>query len=288
MNNAFRKDGSRQGSVGLGGNISRSLYTMRHDAEVTPTFRSEGRDAGNGSLMRLAAVPIAYSRTISAVATVARASSLTTHPGPIAAEACAFLATLVARAINDERHPGESARAFLERVSDEYLDEMGTKDDEAAHLIRRLLRAAEPADSLERCWNWRAESLDLGGTMRRRGSMYNGYPNSAGYFGSFCLDGLAMALYAVAKTNSFGSAIELCVNLCGDADSTGAICGQVAGAIYGWKAVPEVWRADLHKWDDGEVALRAALLVAEPPQAEATAESDSKQRDPAGVESLPV
>jgi len=265
MNNAFRKDASRHGSVGLGGNISRSLYTMRPGEKVSPAFRAEGSDAGNGSLMRLAAVPIAFWRD--AAASVARASSLTTHPGPIAAAACAYLATLIAKALNNERRPGESARSFLERVADVYIDSEVADDCEASQLMRRLLRSAEPGVSLERCWNWRATSLDLRGTMERRGAVYNGYPNSAGYFGSFCLDGLAMALFAVAQTDSFGGAIELCVNLCGDADSTGAICGQIAGATYGWRAIPEVWRADLHRWDEGEVALRAALLVAEPPDA---------------------
>jgi ADP-ribosylglycohydrolase len=31
------------------------------------------------------------------------------------------------------------------------------------------------------------------------------------------------------------------VNLCDDADTTGAIYGQLAGAYYGGKAIPEDW-----------------------------------------------
>jgi len=80
-------------------------------------------------------------------------------------------------------------------------------------LLRRLLSSSEPSESMERCWNWRADSLDLRQTVARRGSLYNGYPNSAGYFGSFCLDGLAMALHAIATTDSFGAAVESCVNM---------------------------------------------------------------------------
>ena len=40
LNNAFRKDMCRAGSVGLGGNISRSLRMMRAGDEVTPRFNA--------------------------------------------------------------------------------------------------------------------------------------------------------------------------------------------------------------------------------------------------------
>ena len=114
------------------------------------------------------------------------------------------------------------------------------------------------------CWNWRDAALKIGETMKARGSLYNGYPNAPGYFGSFCLDGLAMAMHSVAMTTSFDAAIAHCVNLLGDADSTGAICGQIAGALYGYGAIHPRFKSDLHKWDDGQIALRAALLVTRP------------------------
>ena len=87
------------------------------------------------------------------------------------------------------------------------------------------------------------------------------------YFGSFCLDGLAIALHAVAATASFSAAIERCVNFLGDADSTAAICGQIAGALYGYTAIDDRFKAQLLEWDDAEIALRAALLVARPVRA---------------------
>ena len=70
-------------------------------------------------------------------------------------------------------------------------------------------------------------------------------------------------------TSTFDAAIERCVNLLGDADSNGAICGQIAGAMYmyGYRAIhPRLRshvRSHLHEWDDGHIAalLRAALLV---------------------------
>ena len=167
----------------------------------------------------------------------------------------------------------ESARAFLIRVADEYAaSELAPPAaTDAARRgtaeLRRLLLSSEPQGGLETCWNWRDAHLDVADTLKRRGRQYNGYPVSAGYFGSFCLDGLAIALHAVAATTSFSAAIERCVNFLGDADSTAAICGQIAGALYGYTAIDDRFKAQLLEWDDAEIALRAALLVARPVRA---------------------
>ena len=46
-----------------------------------------------------------------------------------------------------------------------------------------------------------------------------------------------------------------------DADTTGAVYGQLAGAYYGAEGIPEEWRAKLVKRDDIE-RLAAALWAA--------------------------
>jgi hydroxyethylthiazole kinase-like sugar kinase family protein len=101
---------------------------------------------------------------------------------------------------------------------------------------------------------------DLTGTIRRRGERYNGYPVLPEYFGSYCMDGLAMALYAVYHSASFDEAIERCVNFLGDADSTAAVAGQIAGAIYGIASIDPRMIENLQRWDDHEIALRGVLL----------------------------
>jgi len=275
-NNAFRKEPERLGSVGLGGNISQSLYSMRAGEVPTAAYEASGEDSGNGSIMRLAPVAIFCSGGgggLAAAREMAAASSRTTHPGPIAAECCAFLAHLLVRAMTgfDATAGAGAARRFVEGVADEYLGVLSQRrdDEPAVAEMRRLLRAAEPGDSSERCWNWRAPQLGLQETLRCRGRSYNGYPVSAGYFGSYAPDAIAIALHAVVNSDSFDGAIERCVNCLGDADSTGAVCGQVAGAMYGWSAIGAPLRAALHEWDDAEIALRAALLAtgAPPPVA---------------------
>jgi ADP-ribosyl-[dinitrogen reductase] hydrolase len=52
---------------------------------------------------------------------------------------------------------------------------------------------------------------------------------------------LEAALWAFATTDSFQAAILRATNLGDDADTTAAICGQVAGAFYGAPGIPPHW-----------------------------------------------
>ena len=54
-------------------------------------------------------------------------------------------------------------------------------------------------------------------------------------------DTLEAALWAVGTTASFEEALILAVNLADDADTVGAVTGQLAGALYGAFAIPERW-----------------------------------------------
>src|SRR5204862_6279570 len=53
---------------------------------------------------------------------------------------------------------------------------------------------------------------------------------------------LEAALWAFAKSTTFEDGALLAVNLGDDADTTGAIYGQIAGAHYGVEAIPARWR----------------------------------------------
>jgi ADP-ribosyl-[dinitrogen reductase] hydrolase len=56
---------------------------------------------------------------------------------------------------------------------------------------------------------------------------------------------LEAALWCVARTGSFEEAIILAANLSGDADTTAAITGQLAGALYGYQGIPRRWLGQL-------------------------------------------
>ena len=264
-NNAFRKDPSRSSSVGLGGNIAKSLTDLSYllPGEMPPpAYKAATEDAGNGSLMRFTPVAIFFhAAPVDDLLHYARLSSYTTHPGIIAAEACSLLAFLIVRALT-RAESSVNPQQFLERATLEYLKVSGLEKksgwgyDQMNWLVR-----SSPVNATERCWDWKSQDLDIAGTLRARGRTYNGYPVSSGYFGSYSLDGLALALWAFYHTNSFDDAVVKSVNLLGDADSHGSITGQLAGAFYGYSSISPRFVEWVTRWDDHEFACRGALLA---------------------------
>ncbi|MBP1744712.1 MAG: ADP-ribosylglycohydrolase [Firmicutes bacterium] len=57
----------------------------------------------------------------------------------------------------------------------------------------------------------------------------------------YVVDSLMSALWCFINTNTFEEAVCEAVNLCGDADTVGAITGGLAGAYYGADAIPVRW-----------------------------------------------
>jgi ADP-ribosylglycohydrolase len=69
----------------------------------------------------------------------------------------------------------------------------------------------------------------------------------------YVVDALEAALWAFQGTDSFEAGALAAVNLGDDADTTGAIYGQLAGAYYGLNAIPDRWR--------GTLALREQIIA---------------------------
>ena len=61
----------------------------------------------------------------------------------------------------------------------------------------------------------------------------------------YVVDALEAALWAFHNSDGFREGALLAVNLGDDADTTGAIYGQIAGAHYGAKTIPAPWRDKL-------------------------------------------
>lgn len=76
----------------------------------------------------------------------------------------------------------------------------------------------------------------------------------------YVVHALQAAVWAVARTTNFRSAILLAANLGEDADNTAAIAGQLAGAIYSRSAIPQEWLHQL-AWRD-RIEDTAARLFA--------------------------
>lgn len=74
----------------------------------------------------------------------------------------------------------------------------------------------------------------------------------------FIVETLQAVFQALFDHDSFETAMIDVVNRGGDADTTGAILGMVAGALYGMSAIPEKWLSSLNK-QIAEVCQQQAL-----------------------------
>lgn len=83
--------------------------------------------------------------------------------------------------------------------------------------------------------------------------------------GSGCVvKSLEAALLAFHDAKEFREAVLRAANLGGDADTTGAVCGQLAEAYWGESGIPTEWRDGLARPEMIEKAPRG-LLAGQPP-----------------------
>jgi len=61
----------------------------------------------------------------------------------------------------------------------------------------------------------------------------------------YVVESLEAALWCFSTTDTFRDAVLKAANLGDDADTTAAICGQVAGAYYGGDGIPGAWQGRL-------------------------------------------
>ena len=189
--------------------IGNTTRTALHAFELSgqPDASTDPYTAGNGSLMRLAPVPLFYSRQIEDAIYFSAQSSITTHAAPNAIDACRYYASLIVGAID-----GQDKANLL---ADTYLADY-----------------------------WRSESLSAEIEQVRSGSFKTKQPPAIVGSG-YVVKSLEAALWAFAHSDSFEEGILMAVNLGDDADTTGAIYGQLAGAYYGESGIPDPWRQQL-------------------------------------------
>jgi ADP-ribosyl-[dinitrogen reductase] hydrolase len=165
--------------------------------------------AGNGSLMRLAPVPLFYARQHREAIERSGESSRTTHGARTAIDACRYMGALLAGAVN-----GASKEELL---SSHYSQVEG--------YWQEFPLAPE------------IEEIASGSYKHREPPEIKG----SGYV----VRSLEAALWAFSRSDSFRSGCLLAVNLGDDADTTGAVFGQLAGAYYGEDGIPQDWRDKL-------------------------------------------
>ncbi|HEX3013222.1 MAG TPA: ADP-ribosylglycohydrolase family protein, partial [Methanobacterium sp.] len=76
---------------------------------------------------------------------------------------------------------------------------------------------------------------------------YKNPPEIAGR--GYVVKSLEAVLWAFYNSDNFGEGALMAVNLGDDADTTGAVYGQIAGAYYGENGIPAGWKDKLADYD---------------------------------------
>ena len=88
---------------------------------------------------------------------------------------------------------------------------------------------------------------------------------------AYIVDTLRAVFQALFATDSFEGAVIDVVNRGGDADTTGAILGMIAGPLYGFAAIPRRWRRALDAAIQQECLSQSGALLALSPRLHAAA-----------------
>lgn len=164
--------------------------------------------ASNGSVMRCWPVAIRYWNSPDLLRSESRLQSRVTHRHADCVKACEFVNLLISELVSCEPAipPGECLRRG----------------------IATTLACVKPGKVL------------FNAIRTAKEKPREDLPNSG-----FVRDTLQSTIWSLLNTDSFEEALVHAVNLGGDADTTGAVTGAVAGALYGLDAIPARWKTTL-------------------------------------------
>lgn len=204
--------------IGMGKTVVAALIRFRKTDD--PFAGSDAPDtSGNGSLMRLAPIPMFYASQPEQAVHYSALSSQTTHASADCLACCRYFALVLQRALTGER---DKAALFPETVD-------FAMKGAAARILQQRFRELNESEVI-----------------------------GSGYV----VESLEAALWAFWTTDSFAAAVLTAANLGDDADTTAAICGQLAGAYYGADSIPQDWLECLYLAD--EIRLQAKRLAQSP------------------------
>lgn len=208
----------------IGATCRRGLTRFSQSGDAKSSGDAAEEYSGNGSIMRLAPVPIRcagfYPDNLLELIQRLTASSLPTHASPQCLSACAYLGVVLA--------------ALIQGESREHVLDPNWK-------VLRELRELHP---------FHRKIADIAeGSFRRKQP-----PEIVG--SGYVVKSLEAALWAFHDAPDFRTAVLRAVNLGDDADTTGAVCGQLAGAYWGESGIPQPWRDGLARMDMIEQALQ--------------------------------
>ena len=217
---SIEKFETRQRKFGNDFAIAHEEIDHLSDSELLRKFNiecSESNAAGNGSLMRLAPVPLFFYQNPEKAVEYSGESSRITHGDVIACDACRYYAALIVAALRGENKDQLIDNQFY----DTHKLWFGNKP-----LHPDIMKIAE-------------------GSYKKSGGYDDGIRGKG-----YVVNTVEAALWAFWKDDgSFEKGVLNAVNLGDDTDTTAAIYGQLAGAHYGYETLPDKWVKYLYAKD---------------------------------------
>ena len=198
--------------VGITASVAKALATARWSGKAFAGSHDPAQ-LDKEALSRVAPAVLFFLAEPREAIQYAAESARTTQQSPVVLDACRYLAALLVGAL------GGAGRQQL--LAPRYSPVPGLWEE-------RGLK--EPVEVIATGSYRRKASADLDG-------------------GGTVLQTLEAALWALDHSGNFREGALLAVNLGLDADVTGAVYGQLAGALYGLGGIPPNWRAALLKRD---------------------------------------
>lgn len=190
----------------IGGTVKTALRRFKFYREEVALTDDE-MFQGNGSLMRLAPIPMLFWRDSERAGIESSLSSETTHANIVCKDVCKLFGKMVACALQ-----GASKEQILSIDRERY-----TIYDSAIHHILNQSYITKTKDML--------------------------------HSDSWIVHTIETVLWTFANFNTFEDGLISIINMCGDADTNGAIYGMLAGAYYGYDAIPLRWLEGLQRRD---------------------------------------
>ncbi len=214
----------------IGNTTAAALHRFQRGEDATSSGDCSPRASGNGSIMRLAPVPIRYLHCfpseIARLATLAAESSIPTHASAQCVSSCQYMTLVLAGLMHG-----------LDR------DEVLADDWEPLEQLRQHEQLHPEVEEV------------VSGSFRKP---QRGAVRGSGYV----VKSLEAALWSFHDARDFREAVLKAANLGDDADTTGAVCGQFAGAFWGETGIPQEWLDGLAKREMIEQALVGLLPLA--------------------------
>ena len=159
----------------------------------------------NGALMRLCPIPLYYSYNLEEAINKSGESAKSTHDNPICVDACRLYGSMIVKAVQK-------------------------KDKDFILEYDHKLWTDKPLEKS-------IQIVAQGSFKEKKLSEIKGTLNIS--------ESIEASLWAFNHSSSFAEGALMAVNMGDDADTTAAIFGQLAGAFYGYEAIPIDWRSKL-------------------------------------------